>query len=73
MGVGGVNFSGKKRYEGVWFNVISVTRRWVGVYFPDKKRYVTLECPLWDSQQRKKTAIPAIIIIIIGCFETVSP
>ena len=26
-GVGGVsNFSGEKRYEGVWFNVISVTR-----------------------------------------------
>ena len=28
---GGVNFSGKKRYEGVWFNVIIVTRGWVGV------------------------------------------
>ena len=28
-GGGGVNFSGKKRYEGVWFNVISVTRGWV--------------------------------------------
>ena len=26
MGVGGVDFSGKKRYEGVRFNVISVTR-----------------------------------------------
>ena len=26
MGVGGINFSGKKRYEGVRFNVISVTR-----------------------------------------------
>ena len=26
MGVGGVKFSGKKRYEGVRFNVISVTR-----------------------------------------------
>ena len=31
MGVGGVNFFGKKHYEGVWFNVISVTRGWVGV------------------------------------------
>ena len=33
MGVGGVNFSGKKRYEGVRFNVtacISVMRGWAG-------------------------------------------
>ena len=30
MGVGGVSFPGKKRYEGVRFNVISVTRGWVG-------------------------------------------
>ena len=44
MGVGGVRFSGKKRYEGVMFNVISVTRGWVGVQFPGKQRYVTLEC-----------------------------
>ena len=43
MGVGGVM---KKRYEGVRFNVISVTRGWVGVQFPEKKRYVTLEWPL---------------------------
>ena len=28
MGVGGVRFSGKKRYEGVMFNVINVTRGW---------------------------------------------
>ena len=36
MGVGGVNFSGKKCDEGVRFNVItiSVTRGWVGVQFP---------------------------------------
>ena len=46
MGVGGgVKFSRKKRYEGVRFNVISVTRGWVGVQFPEKKRYVTLEWP----------------------------
>ena len=45
MGVGGVTFSGKKRYEGVGY-VISVTRGWVGVQFPGKKRYVTLEWPL---------------------------
>ena len=44
MGVGcyvtqmgwGVSFSGKNRYEGVMFNVISVTRGWVGVQFPEK-------------------------------------
>ena len=45
-GGGGVNFSVKKCYEGVRFNVISVTRGWVGVQFPGKKHYVTLEWPL---------------------------
>ena len=37
-GWGGVRFSGKKRYEGVMFNVIliSVTRGWVGVQFAEK-------------------------------------
>ena len=43
---GGVRFSGEKCYEGVRFNVICVTRGWVGVQFPEKKRYVTLEWPL---------------------------
>ena len=38
----GVKFSGK----GVRFNVISVTRGWVGVQVPGKKRYITLEWPL---------------------------
>ena len=33
---GGVTFSGKKRYEGVRFNVISVTSGWVGAQFPEK-------------------------------------
>ena len=33
----GVKFSGKKRYEGVSFNVISVTRGWVVVQFLRKK------------------------------------
>ena len=46
VGVGCVSFPGKKRYEGGQFNVISVTRGWVGVKFPGKKRYVTLEWPL---------------------------
>ena len=35
-GGGGVSFSGKKHYEGVMFNVISVMRGWVGVQFPEK-------------------------------------
>ena len=39
-------FPEKKHYEGVRFNVISVTRGWVGVEFPGQKRYVTLEWPL---------------------------
>ena len=46
VGGGGVSFPGKRRYEGVRFNVISVMRGWVGVKFPGKKRYVTLEWPL---------------------------
>ena len=47
MGGGrGVSFPGNKRYEGVRFKVICVTRGWVGVKFPGKKRYVTLEWPL---------------------------
>ena len=45
-GGGGVTFSRKKRYEGVRINVICITRGWVGVQFPGKKRYVTLEWPL---------------------------
>ena len=36
VGGGGVWFSGKKRYEGVMFNVISITSGWVGVQFPEK-------------------------------------
>ena len=47
-GGGGVKFSRKKRYEGVRINVICVTRGWVGVQFPGKKRYVTLEWPHTD-------------------------
>ena len=33
-GLGGVTFSGKIRYEHVRFNLISVTRGWVGFQFP---------------------------------------
>ena len=35
-GGGGGLISGKKCYEGVMFNVISVTRVWMGVQFPEK-------------------------------------
>ena len=35
MGVGGVRFYRKKRYEGLMCNVISVMRGWVGVQFPE--------------------------------------
>ena len=56
-GGGGVNFSEEKRYKGVRFNVISVTRGWVGVQIPGKKRYVTLEWPLTTT---------TIIIIMAG-------
>ena len=50
------------RYEGVRFNVISVTRGWVGVQIPGKKRYVTLEWPLpWNSPHdtRSLTGVPS--------------
>ena len=33
---GGGTFSRKKHYEGVRFNVISITWGWVGVQFPGK-------------------------------------
>ena len=54
-GGGGVNFSGKKRYEGVRFNVISVTRGWLGGQFQGKKRYVTLE---WPHNFKEKSVTP---------------
>ena len=54
MGVGGGGgcqiFREKKHYEDVRFNVISVTRGWVGVQFPGKTHYVTLEWPQWLRQ-----------------------
>ena len=46
IGGGGVSFPGKKRYKGVRFNDIGVTRGWVGVKFLGKKNYITLEWPL---------------------------
>ena len=44
-----MKFPGKKRYEGVPFNAISVTRGWVSVKCSGKKRYITLEWPLHDA------------------------
>ena len=35
-GGGGCPIFWKKRYEGVMFNVISITRGWVGVQFQEK-------------------------------------
>ena len=49
VGDGDVSFSREKRYAGVRFNVISITRGWVGVKCPGKKRYVTLKCPLCST------------------------
>ena len=42
-----VTFSGEKRYEGVRFNIISVTRGWVGGPISREKStgYVTFEWP----------------------------
>ena len=48
-GGGGINFSGKKRYEDVRFNTISITRGVCGVQFPEKKCYITLEWPHMPS------------------------
>ena len=62
-GGGGVKFSGKKRYEGIRFNVISVTRGWVGVQFQGKKRYVTLEWPLRQKTGRSQSANEAEQIV----------
>ena len=46
MGWGeGVSAFPEKHYEGVRFNVISDTWCWVGVKFPEKNRYVTLQRP----------------------------
>ena len=52
LGVGGCQISLKKHYKDVRFNAISVTRGWVGVKFPEKKHYVTLEWPLFVSNRR---------------------
>ena len=53
----GVNFSGKKHYEGVRCNDISVTRGWVGVQFPEEEKSVTKtykEKPIGKRPFKKK-------------------
>ena len=47
----------EKRYKGVRFNVISVTRGWVGVKFPGKTHYVMLE---WPQKEQLATRINTI-------------
>ena len=64
MAVGGCQIFRKKRYEGVRFNVISVTRGWVGVQFPGKKRYVILEWPL--SEETLKAVGPFYLVSMPG-------
>ena len=56
----GGGFSGKKRYEDVRYNIISVMKGWVAVQFPGEKCYVTLEWPLG-------TLILLLLIHILGC------
>ena len=63
VGGGGVSFPGKKLNEGVRFNVICITRWWVGVKFPGKKRYVTMRdfttsavCISWPQEGRSYRA-----------------
>ena len=48
LGDGWHQISRKKCCKGVVFNVISATTRWLGIKFPEKKRYVTLEWPIAD-------------------------
>ena len=71
-GLLGVTFSGKIRYEGVRFNVISITRGGWGSNFLKKKRYVTLEWPhvftahltLDDSVDSKQNVCDHPVILV---------
>ena len=62
VGGGDISFPGKKRYEGVRFNIISVTRGWVGVKFPGKKSYVTFEWPLTIDFPRSPVSLPCTVL-----------
>ena len=62
-----VSFPGKKRYEGVRLNVISITRGWVGVKFPGKKLYVTFEWPGrcdWYCDRIDLFTVPSVNIMV---------
>ena len=69
-GIGGVNFPRKKSYEGVWFNVISVTRGWVGVKFPGEKRYVALE---WPQKVTKFDVCHYCLVVLVHTHSVTSP
>ena len=62
---GGGHIFRKKRYKGVMFNVISVTRWCVGVKFPEKLRYVTLEWPRVQSFLSPKDVRLSVIFSVI--------
>ena len=59
LGSGGVRFPRKKRYEGVRFNVISITRWLVGVIFPEKKCYVRMSALMQNPDP------PSLMISVI--------
>ena len=65
-GGGGVQFYRKKHYEGVRFNVIGITRGWVGVQFPEKKRCVTVEWPLSDQTDPFEVIFLASTLFLIA-------
>ena len=64
----GVQFFGGKHYEGVWFNIISVTRGWVGVQILGKKRYVTLAGPLTKKKKKGRILQTAHFLLTQECF-----
>ena len=56
-----LHFAGGTHYEGVRFNVVSITR--VGGKFPEKKCYVTLEWPLsWPRTASLSNLLPCLIV-----------
>ena len=67
-GGGGCQIFQKKRYECVRFNVIGVTRGWVGVQFPEKKRYVTLEWPVTSDDLDTPRALVYILLFVAVLF-----
>ena len=65
-GGGCVSFPGKKRYKGVRFNVISVTRGWVsGGQISRKNLYVTLEWPHTSAVGNVKIVVSEKIVLLL--------